>query len=435
MWIRIRMRICQPLKFSTWHNREVTTMKKHIMQITISFVLILIGDGLANADSGNIDIHGFISQGYLKTTDNDYMAETKDGTFQYNEMGLNFTASLTHDLRMGVQLFARDLGLFGNDKIEVDWAYAEYRLSNPLGIRAGKFKVAHGLYNEARDVDAVRTVVMLPRSVYLEGMRDIFVAMKGINVFGQLPFGVSYLASLGTQDVSLGDDIANIIYTFTKNGFKGVGFDVNGTINTIECGDLSNFGLVWETPLEGLKVSFTNYNMEFKETNSLELSQDGALIAGGDSSFTFNPHIYTFSLEYIFYNTVIAYETIFIQVDYKLVMPALDVYEKGVQDIGGWYFSISHRLTDYLELGAYYSIYYDDLDDKSGNTPAQRGEENHLGWEKDACISMRFDLNANWTAKLEGHLLNGTVMIDERIKTGDLVEEYMLFAAKVSYSF
>ena len=31
------------------------------------------------------------------------------------EVGLNFTKSLTEDLRVGVKLFARDLGPIGND--------------------------------------------------------------------------------------------------------------------------------------------------------------------------------------------------------------------------------------------------------------------------------------------------------------------------------
>lgn len=37
-----------------------------------------------------LNINGFISQGYLYANHNDYLADTKGGTFDFNEMGLNF---------------------------------------------------------------------------------------------------------------------------------------------------------------------------------------------------------------------------------------------------------------------------------------------------------------------------------------------------------
>ena len=62
-----------------------------------------------------VDIHGFISQGYLKSDQNNFLAETEEGSFQFNEMGLNFNQDVTHDLRIGIQFFSRDLGKNGND--------------------------------------------------------------------------------------------------------------------------------------------------------------------------------------------------------------------------------------------------------------------------------------------------------------------------------
>lgn len=409
-------------------------MKKIIITALLSAVCVVINVSTALSDMGGVDIHGFISQGYLKSTDNDYMADTEDGTFQYNEMGINFTILLSPQLRMGAQFFARDLGDFGNDEIELDWAYAEYRVNNPFGIRAGKFKITHGLYNEVRDIDSVRSSVLLPRSLYLEGMREIFVAMKGINIFGQLPFGISYVASYGMQNISLDMDITNVIYSFFTNGLKAYDPNVSGVINSIDSESCLNFGLIWETPLEGLKASFTVYKPEFKEEvlYNLDLGVLGKLEAL--AFLTFEPAVYTCSLEYIFYNTVIALEGILIKADYELAVTGLPE-EKGDIDIGGGYVCVSQRLTDYLELGAYYSVFYEDLDDKEGDSYTQIGEKDHIAWEKDTCVSARFDINESWIVKLEAHLINGTNMIDNRVRTGDLTEEYMVFAVKASYSF
>ena len=66
------------------------------------------------AQAQEVDIHGFISQGYLKSTGNNFLAETKRGTWEFTEVGINFGTYVTDELRLGMQLFARDLGEMGN---------------------------------------------------------------------------------------------------------------------------------------------------------------------------------------------------------------------------------------------------------------------------------------------------------------------------------
>ena len=46
----------------------------------------------------------------MKTTDNNFFAYTNNGNCQYNEFAVNFNKNLTDKLRMGAQLFAKDLG-------------------------------------------------------------------------------------------------------------------------------------------------------------------------------------------------------------------------------------------------------------------------------------------------------------------------------------
>src|SRR5882724_11010020 len=57
-----------------------------------------------------LQIHGFASQGFLVSSYNNYLAKSKRGSFEFTEVGINFTKPLTDNLRLGVQLFARDLG-------------------------------------------------------------------------------------------------------------------------------------------------------------------------------------------------------------------------------------------------------------------------------------------------------------------------------------
>ena len=109
----------------------------------IPVITLFFGNIQAEASS-DVDIHGFISQGYLKSENNTlWFTDTEDGTFQFNEMGINFMTNVSDGLQLGMQFFARDLGELGNDEIVVDWAYADYFYRKWLGIRAGKIKIHH----------------------------------------------------------------------------------------------------------------------------------------------------------------------------------------------------------------------------------------------------------------------------------------------------
>ena len=45
---------------------------------------------------------------------------------------------MTERLRVGIQLFAYDLGKLGNYTERADWFYLDYRLKDWLGVRAGR---------------------------------------------------------------------------------------------------------------------------------------------------------------------------------------------------------------------------------------------------------------------------------------------------------
>jgi hypothetical protein len=85
-----------------------------------------------------VEVHGFVSPGFILTTKSNYLAKSRRGSFEFNEVGLNFTVPLTEKLRTGVQLFARDLGPQGNYSPRADWFYLDYRFEDYFGLRAGR---------------------------------------------------------------------------------------------------------------------------------------------------------------------------------------------------------------------------------------------------------------------------------------------------------
>src|SRR5262249_34005020 len=143
-------------------------------------------DADVGADPLALQVHAFASQGFLVTTEHDYLAKSKDGSFEMTEVGINFTKPLTNDLRAGMQLFSRKLGATGNYSAKFDWFYLDYRWRDWLGIRAGRVKVPFGLYNEINDVDAGRVAILLPQSVYPISNRDYLLAQSGGELYGRL---------------------------------------------------------------------------------------------------------------------------------------------------------------------------------------------------------------------------------------------------------
>ena len=77
------------------------------MKKLLTSVLILSIFNIASAfDMDQIQIHGFASTGYLKSDDNNYLTSSQQGSFEFNEAGINFTALLTDDIRIAMQLYS-----------------------------------------------------------------------------------------------------------------------------------------------------------------------------------------------------------------------------------------------------------------------------------------------------------------------------------------
>src|ERR1051325_5762815 len=175
-------------------------------------LLIAAAGGTARAedeagDEAALQVHGFASQGALLTSDNNYLAHTKRGSLEFTEAGINFTKSFDEHLRLGSELFARDLGPTGSYAANFDWLYLDYRWQDWLGLRAGRVKLPYGLYNDTSDVDAAQPVILLPQGVYPATNRDFLLAQTGLELYGYRELGsagaLDYRVYAGTLYLSI----------------------------------------------------------------------------------------------------------------------------------------------------------------------------------------------------------------------------------------
>ena len=134
------------------------------LSFSLLLLLILPARPAAAIDLGErIQLHGFATQGYLDTNGNDFLGDSKDGTFKFREIGVNLNAQVTDKFRLGGQALYCHFGEASNGNVRTDWLVAEYHLTDPLGARVGKIKMPMGLYNMERDSDFLRPLIFLPQ--------------------------------------------------------------------------------------------------------------------------------------------------------------------------------------------------------------------------------------------------------------------------------
>lgn len=367
-----------------------------------------------------ISMHGFISQGFLLSDTNDVYADTRNGSFQFNEFGFTVMAQLSDRLHAGIQVLSRDLGDYGNNDVNLDWAFADYRWKDSLGFRGGVLKIPWGVYNETRDIDMLRTSIFLPSSLYPEELRDVYDTLEGIALYGS--FGLWKLGTLNYQ-LQYGDKSLPIEY-ISVSGEPGELM----TVQAFDVQDIYMATLEWETPLEGLRLRETTgeYGWHVRGTGTLS------------SEFGERQRAWSITEKQVCAITSADYSTerVSLALEWQQVWndEGEEIELEDNAEEGGWYVGASYRFTDWLEIGSYYSVYYDDSDDKDGTQLRAEGLPAYLAWQKDLALTTRFDFGEHWTVKFEGHLIDGAAQL---IKiASELPERHtVLLAAKMTFNF
>jgi hypothetical protein len=381
---------------------------------------------------GRGEIHGFLAQGYMDSSENNYLVRSRSGSWAFHEMGINYMVDLDQRTRTGIQLFSRDLGPVGNNELLVDWAMLDFHWDDLLGLRFGKIKVPHGLYNETRDIGLLRNAILLPQSVYNEPFRDAMAGLWGLGLYGGAGQGalgrLEYQAQIGTTELKSDGGISRAIE-------DGVPIDVK----RLEMDYTWAAGLRWSTPVDGLLLSATSLITNITTTGTLNENLVGPLVAGTNVVYDISDTRYSvLSAEYTWNDLILAAEywqsTINIDFDANLdegvVVPIseLKLHEEG------YYLGAAQRFADWFELGAYYSIYFPDADNHSGDEQVAPNPD-FKAWSKDFALTARFDIDDNWVFKLEGHRIDGVAGVFNADNPQGYDRDWTLFVAKLAVSF
>jgi hypothetical protein len=336
-------------------------------------------------DDLNIQFHGYATQAFLKTSQNNFLtANSSGGSAAWTEAVVNLSSTPTSQLRIAVQGRYSLIGTVGNT-ITLDYAAVDYKVNERLGVRFGKVKVPNALFNETQDIDPSYMWSLLPQSVYPLLSRNSSLSLFGGVGYGSLPtserFGkLEYRVFGGVTELASNDGyflpfaVAGIT---VPNGFS-----------------VSNFGgaLRWRTPLKGLLVGASD-KRQSATTNAILL---GGGLPGSEIEKPFNWPDYFALYEHGKFMFAGEYA--------RIDPPVIVSFPNGPTfpipiDTRGWYGMATYKITSKLTAGLYDSQFF------NRGTPLGPAR-----FSKDWALSARYDFNQFLYAKAEQHFIDGTAV-------------------------
>jgi hypothetical protein len=364
----------------------------------------------------NIQIHGYATQGFLYSTNNNFFTTTSsNGSPAWTEAVINVGAQPIPKLRVSVQARYFLLGNFGN-AITLDFASADYKVNDQFGVRFGKVKTPSGLFNEIQDIDPGYIWSLLPQSIYPLSSRNSNLAHEGGVVYGTLKLGqnlgkVEYRGWGGERVLDSNDGYLSTSGNGNSSFPSGMNWAMYGG------------ALHWRTPLTGLMVGASGIkNLQNKAPFNETIPSYGTFSATLAGNPTIQPNYFA---EYSKGKVMLAGETSREIVTGKITIPALSVTSPYRQDDRRWYAMASYKLTDKLTAGVYDTQY---VDHQAAFGPSR--------YTKDWAISGRYDFNQFLYAKAEQHIVDGTHLgYDTVFNPGGLKPTSKLTILKVGVSF
>lgn len=373
-----------------------------------------------------LQFHGFVSEGGFVSTANDYIGKSSRGSLELFEAGLNVSTEVADRLRVGLQFFARDVGTYRDLPPRLDWAFVDYHWKTWLGLRAGVIKIPFGLYNETADIDAARLPILMPQSVYQLRNRSALLAHTGFALYGERKLSsagsIEYQALLGTLNVP-------------ENALILSG----ASLDSIDTKYVTGAQLFWHPPVEGLRIGGSylrtsiDFNLTLDPANVAALIMANLVPADFDGKLTISQRPGSFvvgSAEYLREDWLFAAEYARSLKRQRSTLPMLlpTVHE----DNERFYVMANRRFSQNLELGAYYSVFNIDADDRGGHNK-MKFPERWYAWQRDLSATVRYDVNERWLWKLEAHFIDGVA--DLYGSTPNPERYWGLFLLKTTVSF
>ena len=334
-------------------------------------------------DDLNLQFHGFATQAFVKSDNNNWNTmSTTDGSAAWTEVVVNISSNPQPKLRIAAQGRYFLLGTIGNS-ISLDWATADYKVNEKLGVRVGKVKTPAGMLNEVQDIDSGQQWILMPQGVYSIASRNSTLSHFGGVVYGTLPLGerVGKLQyrGYGGQRVINGND--GLYQALRDKGF---------TLPNGSTGPMYGGTLNYLTPIPGLMVGGS---MDSEHT--LGAINSATLSGFFEPSHFYQPYMYSrYEHKKLMVGGEYTRQALTKVLAFTGVPPTVTY-----KDLRSFYVMSTYKVSEKMTAGAYYSSAID----RKMAVSSER-------YQKDWALSLRYDFNGYLYAKAEEHLMDGTYL-------------------------
>lgn len=392
-------------------------------RFVFGLTLFMIG-GVASAEESlweRLQIHGFASQGAVKTSDNHWFGDSPNTSFDFTELGLNGSFQLNPKVLFAAQVLSRRAGEMYDGEPSLDYALGDFTLfsgaERRAGLRVGRIKNPLGLYNETRDVPFTRPTIFLPQTVYYDKLRNSLLSSDGLMLYGESfqPWGNLSLTLGGGRPVI--DD--NVEWAFLGGDFDG----------SVEADGNTYVGSLWYESQDGA------YKAGLSGASSALRFDPGAYSILGPGDIDFNYWIG--SLQYNAERFTLSAEYGRLPLEWKDFGP---YWPFSKQTTEGYYVQGAYRILPELELTLRYEEGFADRNDRSGKrSSALTGglTPPFDFYSKIFTAGLRWYILPNLMVEIDYSRHQGTfdLSIRENPDPSQLVEDWDRFAAQISVRF
>jgi hypothetical protein len=384
-----------------------------------------------------INWHGFISQSFVATDENEFLGSSSDGSFKANEAALNASWRANQSLQLSIQGIYKQIGNTKPKGTRLDYAIIDWRavdtFSHGAGVRIGRLKNPYGFFNETRDVAATNTSILLPESIYIDYLSQLFHTSDSLGIYGHSETDEGTFSAT----IQYGRPILNEDITSTLVGGNETDGDIaNERIGLAKIGYEHGSGL-WRTAL-----SYIRFDGEYApaQGDAFYLQKGDISIQQALLSFEFNWNRWQVITEIQRRNTELN--------DVFSFSP--NIYEKSL----GYYLQLGFNVSPEWKVYARRDEVFRDKEDKHGrdyaaglqqlnaffganSLPYRFDNQFHSTFAKDTTVGFRYSPSFEWSFAMEVHFIDGTFWLPN-LENPDLANQqryWNMFLAQVAYRF
>jgi hypothetical protein len=411
----------------------MTSFTSSILSKSATSLLTLLICAPAIAEHPAPQLHGFINQGLIKTSDNSYFGDSEDYSFEFTDIALGASWRPHSKLLIAAQGIYRQAGATSLDRPYLDYALVDATLfqsmDSQLGARAGRIKIPLGFYNDTRDLASSRPSILLPDSVYRNALRDAFHTADGLSLHGHTYLG-EHLLQL---ELLHGEPI---IRDATKQEFSVVQGQPIGEPDIRDSG-IDSARILLESFGGKLRLAYSRAEIDADFitapiTLPIPMPPFTINVPSIDGSLEINANTWSAEINWDKWQLTAEHQS--------FEMTLIDFFGPGTKTSTtgiGYYLSVAYQLNSQWRTYVRYDTHYADEKDKDGSDyAADTGSLDHNRYTFDTTLGIRYEHDSHWMFAAEIHDIKGSSMLSlTENELNQTKEDWTMFALQASYKF